>query len=51
MTLNEKDSMTVSVHAQSDLFRMLGGAVGAETGEEWREWSPTAQNKTRGKKR
>lgn len=47
MTLNQNDSLTMSVHAHSDFFKVLGGAVGVEMGEEW---SPIAQNRTKGKR-
>lgn len=50
MTLNQNDSLTMSVHAHSDFFKVLGGAVGVEMGEEWGEWSPIAQNRTKGKR-
>lgn len=33
MTLNQNDSLTMSVHAHSDFFKVLGGAVGVEMGE------------------
>ena len=35
MNLNQNDSLTMSVHAHSDFFKVLGGAVGVEMGEEW----------------
>ena len=34
MTLNQNDGLTMSVHAHSDFFKVLGGA-GVEMGEEW----------------
>ena len=55
MTLNQNDGLTMSVHAHSGFFKVLGGAGGAggaggvEMGEEWGEWSPIAQNRTKGK--
>ena len=49
MTLNQNDGLTMSVHAHSDFFKVLGGAGGVEMGE-WGVWSPIAQNRTKGKR-